>query len=186
MAAIVLAAAMVTGLVGCSSQSRPADAGQSGNSAETARTKAAGGESEKGEQAASLTYANTIPWDVTYDMVVVGFGGADAVASTVASDEGASVLMLEKAFKGHEGGNTRYCSQRFMYTEDVEEMKTYLKEVSGLYTNMDDEIVDYLAGGVTTPDWYKSIGGSRSQGRGGIEISGSGMLRQRSENLHRQ
>lgn len=159
LAATALAAAMVTGLVGCSSQSQPADAGQSGNSAETAQTEAAGGESEKGEQAASLTYADTIPWDAAYDVVVVGFGGAGAVASTVASDEGASVLMLEKAPKGHEGGNTRYCSQRFLYTEDVEGMKTYLKEVRGLYTNMDDEIVDYLAEGfATTLDWYKSIG----------------------------
>jgi len=159
LAAAALAAAMATGLAGCGSQGQPAGAGQPEGPAETVQTTAAVEEVGKGEQTVPLTYGDTIPWDGVYDVVVVGFGGAGAVASTVASDEGASVLMVEKAPKGHEGGNTRYCSQRFLYTEDVEGMKTYLKEVRGLYTNMDDEIVDYLAEGfATTLDWYKGIG----------------------------
>ena len=160
----VLTASMVAALAGCSSQTQPADAGttETDSITETTQEKASEPETQESseeKEETGLTYADTISWDATYDVVVVGFGGAGAVASTVANDEGASVLLLEKAPKGHEGGNTRYSSQRFLYTEDVEGMKTYLKAVRGLYTNMSDEIVDYLAEGFsTTLDWYKSIG----------------------------
>lgn len=166
-ASAVLAAAMVTSLAGCGAN-QAADTANAENASNEAGTESdAGGSAEapaveadtENGADAGLTYADTIPWDGTYDVVVVGFGGAGAVASMTASDAGASVLMLEKAPKGHEGGNTRYSSQRFLYTEDVEGMKTYLKEVRGLYTNMSDEIVDYLAEGfATTLDWYKGIG----------------------------
>lgn len=36
---------------------------------------------------ADYTYADTIPWDGQYDVVVVGFGGAGAVAAKTAADE---------------------------------------------------------------------------------------------------
>tara|TARA_R110001606_G_scaffold12165_4_gene52338 strand:- start:16237 stop:16641 length:405 start_codon:yes stop_codon:yes gene_type:complete len=35
-------------------------------------------------------------WDVEYDVVIIGYGGAGAVAAITAHDFGASVLVLEK------------------------------------------------------------------------------------------
>jgi hypothetical protein len=45
-------------------------------------------------------------WDYTADVVVVGNGGAGSSAAIAAYDGGASVLILEKAPKGLDGGNT--------------------------------------------------------------------------------
>lgn len=82
--------------------------------------------------AEKFTYADTIAWDGQYDVVVVGFGGAGAVASTTAADEGAKVLLVEKAPEGHEGGNTRVCGQMFIYgNEDEEATYDYYKALAG-------------------------------------------------------
>ena len=43
------------------------------------------------------TFESTVDWDAEYDVVVVGFGAAGATAATTAADEGAKVLLLEKA-----------------------------------------------------------------------------------------
>ena len=64
---------------------------------------------------AEFSYADTIAWNGEYDVVVVGFGSAGAVAASTAADEGAKVLLVEKAPEGNEGGNTRYCGQLFVY-----------------------------------------------------------------------
>ena len=70
-----------------------------------------------------MTYADTIEWNGEYDVVVVGFGGAGAVAARYAAEEGARVLLIDKAPLGNEGGNTRYCGQLIVYSEDKEAMK---------------------------------------------------------------
>ncbi|WP_370650695.1 FAD-dependent oxidoreductase [Lactobacillus taiwanensis] len=54
------------------------------------------------------TKASVIDWKATYDVVVLGFGGAGATAARFAADNGAKVLIVEVAPYGHEGGNTRY------------------------------------------------------------------------------
>ena len=81
-----------------------------------------------------FTYADTIAWDGQYDVVVVGFGGAGATAAASAADEGAQVLLVEKAPEGHEGGNTRYCGQLFVYgDEDEEATYAYYKAMAAGY-----------------------------------------------------
>ena len=44
-----------------------------------------------------------IKWDKIYDVVVLGFGGAGASAARFAADNGAKVLLVDKAPEGHEG-----------------------------------------------------------------------------------
>lgn len=78
------------------------------------------------------TYADTVAWDGSYDVVIVGFGGAGAIAAKSAAEEGAGVLLLDKAPEGHEGGNTRYCGQLFVYgAEDEEATYEYYKTLAG-------------------------------------------------------
>ena len=83
---------------------------------------------------AALAQTATPVWDGEYDVVVVGFGAAGAVASMNVADAGASVLMLEKAPEGHEGGNSRYSGQMFAYgNEDYEGTLTYYKALGGTH-----------------------------------------------------
>jgi succinate dehydrogenase/fumarate reductase flavoprotein subunit len=46
-------------------------------------------------------------WSEEADVVVVGYGGAGAAVAITAHDAGSKVLILERAPKGEEGGNTR-------------------------------------------------------------------------------
>ncbi len=115
------------------------------------------------EAAQPATYADTIPWAYEAQIVIVGLGGAGAAAAITAADLGAKVLVVEKAPKGLDGGNTKFCSQRFLRTEeaDRDKMAEYMKVVRGLYTeDMTDEVIDYLVDGYTrTTAWFGEHGG---------------------------
>lgn len=109
-----------------------------------------------------VKFADTIPWNAEYDAVVVGFGAAGAIAAIDMADAGLDVVVLEKAPYGHEGGNTRYCSQRFLHVDekDRDTMITYMKNVRGLYENMADETIEFLVDGFTkTLAYYEKLGG---------------------------
>lgn len=109
----------------------------------------------------AVAFADTVSWNAEYDAVVIGFGGAGGIAAVDMADAGLNVLVLEKAPYGHEGGNTRYCSQRFLYLDPANkaQMTTYMKQVRGLYDNMSDEVVDYLVEGFThTLEYYEYLG----------------------------
>lgn len=85
-----------------------------------------------GALAGSVTTIMTVEWDGAYDVVVIGFGGAGAVAAKNAAEAGAKVLIVEKAPEGHEGGNTRYSGQMFAYGKgDVEATRAYYKALGG-------------------------------------------------------
>ena len=127
-----LAAAMVlSGLTGCSQTGQ--ESTQASTEAPTqAPTEAASASEEPVGTAADYTYADTIAWDGQYDVVVVGLGAAGTVASATAADEGAKVLLVEKAPEGHEGGNTRVCGQMFAYgAEDEEGTYEYYQALAG-------------------------------------------------------
>lgn len=81
---------------------------------------------------AQVTFEDTVNWDGQYDVVVVGFGGAGAVSAITAAKAGAKVLIVEKAPEGHEGGNTRYCGQMYVYGNgNYENTMAYYKALSG-------------------------------------------------------
>ena len=64
---------------------------------------------------ASSSYLQSIQWDAEYDVVIAGYGFAGAAAAIAAADAGASVLMVEKAPYGKEGGNSRYAHQGCLF-----------------------------------------------------------------------
>lgn len=103
---------------------------------------------QSGTASDGMTYADTIEWNGEYDVVVVGFGGAGAVAARYAAQEGAKVLLIDKAPLGNEGGNTRYCGQLIQYSEDKEAMRSYF---SGLAAGHDlpEDVLETFAQGLT-------------------------------------
>lgn len=80
-------------------------------------------------------YLQTIRWDAEFDVVVAGYGFAGGSAAIAAADAGAKVLLLEKAPKGQEGGNSRYAAQQAMWIDDTkasdEEILRYFQLMRG-------------------------------------------------------
>lgn len=107
----------------------------------------------------SMTYADTIPWDAEYDVVVVGFGGAGAAAGIAAAEEGAKVLLTEKAPEGHEGGNSRYSYQIILNYTDYQDGVDYLTAECEGIDNMTPDIIDFIVkGSMGNADWMESVG----------------------------
>src|SRR5947208_7675397 len=73
-------------------------------------------------------------WDVEADVVVVGFGAAGFAASVTAHDLEATVVILEKAPEGQEGGNTRIVGQGYLNTSSIDKAAAYLTALCGPYT----------------------------------------------------
>ncbi|MBI4310771.1 MAG: FAD-binding protein [Chloroflexi bacterium] len=98
-------------------------------------------------------------WDRQADVVVVGFGGAGAAASVTAHDAGARVLMLEKAPKGQEGGNTRVAGQGYLFTDSAEKAIQYLNAMCGPFTVPQEMARVWAEENCKNNDWLASIGG---------------------------
>ena len=82
-----------------------------------------------------------IAWDAEYDVVVLGYGGAGANAAVAAYENGAKVLLAEKAPEGAEGGNTAVSGQFVMATDDANGLYDYLTTLMGKFQNWDPEAV---------------------------------------------
>ena len=98
-------------------------------------------------------------WDREADVVVVGFGGAGAATAITAHDLGATVLMLEKAPEGEEGGNTRVAAQGYLNVSDVAKAITYLDAMCGPYTVPREMVRVWAEEMSRNNDWIASIGG---------------------------
>ncbi|NCB51162.1 MAG: FAD-dependent oxidoreductase [Clostridia bacterium] len=111
----------------------------------------------------SGSFADTVSWNGQYDVVVVGFGAAGAVSAITAAEQGASVLLIDKAPLGHEGGNTRYCGQFFAGANDYESAYAYYTGLAGDYA-YDEELMDvWCKELVNVEDILTSMGADSSQ-----------------------
>ncbi|HWR21935.1 MAG TPA: FAD-binding protein [Feifaniaceae bacterium] len=116
-------------------------------------------EATQAPAAAPAAFEDTINWDGEYDVVVVGYGAAGAVASITAADAGAKVLMLEKAPMGKEGGNSKYAAQIILAPTDREKAITYFKAMRGGYDNQTDTIIETIVdGSMQNRDWLTGMG----------------------------
>ena len=109
---------------------------------------------------ASLPGANVraeapeLAWDAEYDVVVLGYGGAGANAAVAAYENGAKVLLAEKAPEGAEGGNTAVSGQFVMATDDPDGLYDYLTTLMGKFQNWDPEAVRaYCEGCAENYNW---------------------------------
>lgn len=109
---------------------------------------------------AAAPFEGTVDWAAEYDVVVVGFGGAGANTAIAAADEGASVLLLEKAPEAEAGGNSIVCVQLHCATDDPESMTTYIKAMRGDFSTPSDEMIEVYAQGMAeNRAWIEYLGG---------------------------
>ena len=107
----------------------------------------------------TITYADTVAWDTEYDVVVIGWGGAGSVAAITAAENGARVLLTEKAPEGEAGGNTRVCEQYLCTPNSYEDGVDFYKAMAQGFDTATDEIIDYMAKGSTeNGEWLLAHG----------------------------
>ena len=116
--------------------------------------------------------AQPINWNAEADLVVVGFGGAGAATSITAAEAGASVILLDKAPEGQEGGNTRVASQGYLNTSTPEGAATYLKALCGPYEVPDDMVEVWSQEMCLNNEWLTSIGGDPQEHQHGSHGTG--------------
>ena len=83
-------------------------------------------------------------FDETFDVIVIGYGFAGALAAITAADNGASVLLAEKA--EHPGGISICSGGAMRGARDAEKAFAYLKETNGGRTP--DDVTRVLADGM--------------------------------------
>ncbi|MBU7484963.1 FAD-binding protein [Lactiplantibacillus pentosus] len=113
------------------------------------------GKLAKPKEAEAMTKVQLLHYDATYDVVVLGFGGAGATAARFAADAGAKVLLVDSAPEGHEGGNTRYAGQLVGAGEDFDQLKAYYKAMSAPMQLDEDMIDTYVEGMVNMRDYMQ-------------------------------
>jgi 3-oxosteroid 1-dehydrogenase len=117
-----------------------------------------------------------VKWEVETDVLVVGFGGAGAVAAVTARDAGADVLIMEKQSQSKHTPNTKMSAGGFHIANDSREAGKYYRAVAfgiGLPRGLGDpphvypqyppqyvdEIVqDWSEGIVETASYLRSLG----------------------------
>lgn len=111
---------------------------------------------------APMHYLNSIPWDAEYDVIVLGYGFAGGSAAIAAADNGAKVLLSEKAPKGSEGGNSRYAAQHVIFVRpdhSDEDALAYMKALRGPNTNPSDATLEaFVKGARQNIDYLKFLG----------------------------
>jgi len=103
---------------------------------------------------AAIAEEAEIAWDGEYDVVVMGMGFAGCAAAIQAADNGAKVLLTEKAPEGKQGGNSKVSGQYIMSTDNKEEMYKYLHALVSEFPNYDDDLVHAMVDGAYNNfDW---------------------------------
>ena len=97
----------------------------------------------------------TNAWDEEADVVVLGCGGAGAVAAITAYDSGAKVIVVEK---GEFGGNTRLATMAFLCPANNSSAREHIKALS--FGRLGDDIIDaYVEWTSKNVDYIKQLGG---------------------------
>ncbi|BDR59177.1 NAD(P)H-dependent oxidoreductase [Xylocopilactobacillus apicola] len=96
---------------------------------------------------------HSIHWDASYDVIVLGFGGAGATAARFAADDGAKVLLVDSAPEGSEGGNTRVSHQLIASGDNFENLKKYYQKMADPI-GVDGEVLDAFVEGLVNMEDY--------------------------------
>jgi succinate dehydrogenase/fumarate reductase flavoprotein subunit len=120
-----------------------------------------------------MLVSDSLKWDEETDVLMVGFGGAGAVAAITAHDTGARVCILEKQPEANHITSTGMGGGLFIQPNDVDlavEYMTRLNTVVGGLQWTDDAVVqawaEYASGNA---EWVESMGGHTKLFRQGGE-----------------
>jgi succinate dehydrogenase/fumarate reductase flavoprotein subunit len=97
-------------------------------------------------------------WDDETEVLIIGYGGAGAVAAITAHDSGARVLIVEKMEKG--GGNTNISLGGFLSPKDLVGARQYLENLcSRVFRIVDLEMVQvYAEECMKNREWFEKQG----------------------------
>ncbi|MBI2906927.1 MAG: FAD-binding protein [Chloroflexi bacterium] len=106
-----------------------------------------------------------VSWDLTADVVVIGYGGAGPVAAVTAAEHGAEVLVLEKQPKETHHTNTSMAGGSFITPLDAKSALEYAKALYRIGAEdiswTDDAVLRSFAEyAATGKDWIEARGGS--------------------------
>jgi succinate dehydrogenase/fumarate reductase flavoprotein subunit len=117
-------------------------------------------------------------WNKEVDVVIVGYGGAGAVAAITANDEGAEVLLVEKQPEESHVTNTQMSGGAFINVNDVEKAVRYVqllyyvdKDLSWTDSSVIRAWAEYTS---RNKEWIESMGGRVRFMRAGGEHQGDG------------
>ena len=120
-------------------------------------------------------------WDEETEVLVIGFGGAGAVAAITAQDAGARVLIVEKMEKG--GGNTNVSIGGFLSFKEFTGGLQYVESLcSQVFQIVDPGMVKvYVEECMKNREWFESRG-ARTHVYGGAafpQLPGAGAIEKR-------
>ena len=98
-------------------------------------------------------------WDLKSDVVIAGTGLSGLVAAIEAHDAGAKVLIVEKAPKKFEGGNSRISGNLWLCNNDLEKSYAYYKAMDQGHT--EDDVIRWIATETMKTNAYLSKFGVR-------------------------
>lgn len=110
---------------------------------------------EKDDKHQAMVMMRDIDWDEEADVVVLGCGGAGAVAAITACDAGAKVVVVEK---DECGGNTRLATMAFLCPTNNSSAREHIKALS--FGTLGEDIIDlYVDWTSKNVDYIKQLGG---------------------------
>ena len=95
-------------------------------------------------------------WNATYDVIVLGFGGAGASAARFAADNNAKVLITDSAPEGHEGGNTRYAGQVISSGDNLDDLRKYYEDLAFPLSYDKDLMETFVKGLYDIPNYLEN------------------------------
>ncbi len=115
-------------------------------------------------------------WDASYDVIVVGYGASGAVSAIEAADNGAKVLLCDKAPEGQEGGCSRFADQMITCTDDADTFYEYLVALREDFSYPSDSVLRlYADGAAKNVEYLKYLGATDDMieyGSRGADLSG--------------
>lgn len=104
---------------------------------------------------------SAVEWDEECDVLVAGFGFSGCSAAIEAADNGAKVIVLEKAPEEYAGGNSSCCGGGNNYCDEEHEEEAFLfeRQLMPVETVSDDEIRGFCHEMATGTAWKEAHGG---------------------------
>lgn len=110
----------------------------------------------KTQKAGKLT---GIKWDERYGVIVYGFDLAGAVTALTAAEQGATVVLIDKAPAEEIGGYARYTAQNLIFAKDKAEFRKFVDAWNEGFDHVEPAILDaYANGAERLPHWLVEHG----------------------------